>query len=316
MPGFVRRAVLGGLAGTAAGIAGLGLGTRASAEAVKWSSGTEPARTPAPPDATDCHHHVYDGRFPIAPSATLKPGDATVADYRALQKRIGTSRHVVVQPSTYGTDNRLLVEALGQFGPEARGVAVVDTNVTDAELKALHAAGVRGIRFNLVQSGATTVDMIEPLSKRVEPLGWHVQIHMLGDGIVQIKDLLARLPSQIVFDHLGRIPEPAGANHPAFAVIRGLLDKGRTWMKLSGAYIDTKAGPPGYADTSALARAFAAANPERVVWGSDWPHPTEPGTKPDDAVLFDLLAQWVPDQTARTRVLVRNPAELYGFGRM
>ena len=139
-----------------------------------------------------------------------------------------------MQPSTYGTDNRLLVEALGQFGSEARGIAVVDTNVSDAELKALNAAGVKGIRFNLVQSGATTAEMIEPLSRRVEPLGWHVQIHMLGDGIVAIKDLLNRLPTPIVFDHLGRIPEPAGAQHPAFAVIRGLLDKGRTWVKLSG----------------------------------------------------------------------------------
>ena len=310
MSGLDRRTVVVGLAAAAAGFSGAGL----AAEAVKWSSGTEPARLPAPPNAADCHHHVYDKRFPLAPSATLTPGDATVTDYRALQKRIGTARHVVVQPSTYGTDNRLLVEALGQFGPEARGVAVVDTGVTDAELKALHAAGVRGIRFNLVQSGATTVEMIEPLSRRIEPMGWHVQIHMLGDQIVGIKDMLNRLPSPIVFDHLGRIPEPAGSGHPAFAVIRGLLDRGRTWVKLSGAYIDTKVGPPGYADTTELARAFAAANPDRMVWGSDWPHPTEPGTKPDDAILFDLLGRWVPDGAARERILVRNPAELYGFG--
>ncbi len=315
MSGMIRRAVIGGLAAGAVAAGYPRTGASAEGGTVKWSSGTEPARTAAPENATDCHHHVYDGRFPLAPSATLTPGDATVADYRGLQRRIGTSRHVVVQPSTYGTDNRLLVEALGQFGPEARGVAVVDTAVSDAELQALHGAGVRGIRFNLVQSGATTVEMIEPLSKRVAPLGWHVQIHMLGDQIVGIGDLLNRLPSQIVFDHLGRIPEPAGVKHPAFAVIRGLLDGGKAWVKLSGAYIDTKVGPPGYADTTALAGAFAAANPERMVWGSDWPHPTEPGTKPDDAILFDLLSRWVPDDAARTRILVSNAEALYGFGR-
>lgn len=310
---MIRRAVIGGFAATAGAAALPSVALAAVAGAVKWSTGTEPARTPAPPNATDCHHHVYGKRFPLAAGAPLTPGDATIADYRDLQRRIGTTRHVVVQPSTYGTDNRLLVEALGQFGSEARGIAVVDTNVSDAELKALNAAGVKGIRFNLVQSGAATVEMIEPLSRRIEPLGWHVQIHMLGDGIVAIKSLLNRLPTPIVLDHLGRIPEPAGAQHPAFAVIRGLLDKGRTWVKLSGAYIDTKVGPPGYTDTSALARAFASANPERMVWGSDWPHPTELGVKPDDAVLFDLLTKWVPDEATRTRVLVANPAELYGF---
>jgi D-galactarolactone isomerase len=190
-------------------------------------------------------------------------------------------------------------------------VAVVDTSITDDALKQLADQGVRGIRFNLVQAGATTVEMLEPLAKRVEPLGWHVQIHMKGDQIVAIEDLLNRLPAPIVFDHLGRIPQPAGTQHPAYRVILGLLDKGRAWVKLSGAYQDSKLGPP-YADATALAKAYAAAAPERLVWGSDWPHPTET-TKPDDALLFDLLAEWVPDATTRERILVRNPEILYGF---
>src|SRR5205807_8102109 len=160
--------------------------------------------------ACDCHHHIYDGKYPIAPSATLKPGDAKVADYRALQKRTGTTRDVVVQPSTYGTDNSCTLDAMAQLGPASRGVAVVDTSVTDAELKRLNGLGIRGIRFNLVQAGATTVDMLEPLSTRVNDLGWHVQIHMLGDRIATIEDVLLRLPSPIVFDHLGRlVPQPA-----------------------------------------------------------------------------------------------------------
>src|SRR6266567_3122343 len=142
-----------------------------------------------------------------------------------------------------GTDNGVTLDAMAKIGATARGVAVVNSSVTDAELKRLADLGVRGIRFNLVQAGATTVEMLEPLSTRVNALGWHVQIHMLADQIVKIEDLLYKLASPIVFDHLGRIPQPAGTDHPAFGVIRKLIDKGLTWVKLSGAYQDTKVGP-------------------------------------------------------------------------
>ena len=215
---------------------------------VPWSSGTEPPKLKAPPNACDCHMHIYDSRFPVAPNAKLRPADATTDDYRLFQKRIGTTRNVVVTPSTYGTDNSCTLDAMAKLGASARGVAVVDAGVSDAELKRLNEAGIRGIRFNLVQSGATTIDMLEPLSKRVNELGWHVQIHMLGDRIVEVEDLLRRLPSPIVLDHLARIPEPAGVDHPAFAFVLKLIDNGRTWVKLSGAYQDTKTGPPAYGD--------------------------------------------------------------------
>jgi D-galactarolactone isomerase len=307
-----RRAVLVATSGVAAG---LGLAARgAGAQAVPWSSGSEKPRTKAPPNATDCHHHVYDARFPVDPKATLRPGDASVADYRKLQARIGTSRNVIVQPSTYGVDNRLLVEALGQFGPSARGVAVVNTDVTDAELKQLHAAGVRGIRFNLAQAGATTVEMVDPLAKRIAPMGWHIQVNAPAATILAAKDVWARQPCQIVFDHLAHVPHPDGVAHPVFAMVRGLLGDGKAWVKLSGAYADTKVGPPTYADSSAVAKAYVAAAPERLVWGSDWPHPSERDTKPDDAILFDLLADWAPDAGLRSRILVDNPARLYQFG--
>jgi predicted TIM-barrel fold metal-dependent hydrolase len=308
---IARRSFVKGAGLLAMAAAGLGV-RQASAQSVPHSSGTEAPALKAPDDATDCHMHIYDHRFPVAPNAVLRPADALVFDYRLLQKRLGTSRNVVVTPSTYGTDNSCTLDALSQIGASARGVAVVDTSVTDGELKRLADAGIRGIRFNLVQAGATTLDMLEPLSKRVNELGWHVQIHMLGDQIVKAEDVFFRLPSQIVFDHLGRIPQPAGTDHPAFAVVRKLIDKGRTWVKLSGAYQDTKVGPPSYADTSKVAQAYAKAAPERMIWGSDWPHPTEK-TKPDDAVLFDLLGDWVPDAATRQRVLVDNPAALYGF---
>jgi len=229
-----------------------------------------------------------------------------------LQKRIGTTRNVVVTPSTYGTDNRITLDAIGQLGAAARGVAVVDTSVADAELKRMNDLGIRGIRFNLVQAGATTVEMVEPLSKRVNDLGWHIQIHMKGEQITAIENLLLRLPAPIVFDHLGRLTQPNALDHPGFKTISKLIDKGNTWVKLSGAYADSKVGPPSYSDTVPIARAYVKAAPERMVWASDWPHPTEK-QKPDDAVLFDLLAEWVPDAPTRTAILVQNPQKLYGF---
>ena len=245
----------------------------ASAQSVKWSAGIEAPRLKAPANATDCHHHIYDRKYPVDPKATLRPADASVDDYRGLQRRIGTTRHVVVQPSTYGTDNRCHLDALAAFGSTARMVAVVTDGVSTEELKRLHALGVRGIRFNLAQAGATTPEMIEPLSKRINALGWHIQINAPAARLMEIMPILERVPSPVVFDHLAHIPQPDGVNHPLFAKVRALLDKGHAWVKLSGAYADSKVGPPTYADSSAVARAYATAAPERCVWGSDWPHP-------------------------------------------
>ena len=287
----------------------------AAAQGVKWSTGTEAPKLKAPANATDCHHHIYNAKYPVDPKATLRPADALVDDYRTLQKRIGTTRNVLVQPSTYGTDNRGHLDALAQFGPTARMVAVVNDQVSTEELKRMHALGVRGIRFNLAQAGATTPEMMEPLSKRINDLGWHIQINAPAAKIMEIMPILEeKVASPIVFDHLAHIPQPEGVNHPLFAKVRGLMDKGRTWMKLSGAYADTKIGAPTYSDSSAVARAYAKAYPERCVWGSDWPHPSEHSKQlPDDAVLFDLLSDWVPDEKVRHRVLVENPAVLYDF---
>jgi D-galactarolactone isomerase len=291
------------------------LGMRgASAQQVPYSSGTDAPKLKPPANACDCHMHIYDARYPTAPSATLKPPDALVADYKLLQKRIGTTRNVVVTPSTYGTDNRVTLDAMAQIGATARGVAVVDTSVADAELKRMNDLGIRGIRFNLVQAGATTVEMIEPLSKRVNDLGWHIQIHMKGEQIAGIEDLLLRVPSPIVFDHLGRLAQPNALDNPGFKTISKLIDKGKTWVKLSGAYQDSKVGAPTYSDTVPVARAYIKAAPQRVVWASDWPHPTEK-EKPNDAVLFDLLAEWAPDAASRAAILVDNPATLYGFSK-
>jgi predicted TIM-barrel fold metal-dependent hydrolase len=312
---IARRGVLNG---AALALLSATVGGRESrAQAVPNSSGAEAPMLKAPAHACDCHMHIYDAeRFPPSrPGSRLQTG-AAVPEYRLHQQRIGTTRTVVVTPAVYVTDNRVTLDAISQLGDNARGVAVVHPTVTDAELKALAAGGIRGIRFTQFDpaTAVTTLDMIAPLSKRVNDLGWHVQIHMRADQIVAAADLWPRLPSGIVFDHLGRLPHPAGIDHPAFAIIRGLVDKGRTWVKLSGAYLDTKVGAPSYADATKVAQAFVNAAPERLVWGSDWPHPTEASAhKPNDAVLFDLLAEWVPDEQTRHRILVENPAALYGF---
>jgi len=308
-----RRALLKTMSAAAAVGAIAARPQRTAAQQVKWSTGTEAPKLRAPANAADCHHHIYDAKYPVDPRSTLRPGDASVEDYRALQRRIGTSRNVIVQPSTYGTDNSCTLDALVAFGPTARAVAVVDTSVSDTELNRMNGLGVRGIRFNLAQAGATTPEMIEPLSKRANDLGWHIQINAPAAKIMEIKDILNRVPSPIVFDHLAHIPEPEGTAHPLFGVVLALIDKGTTWVKLSGAYADTKVGPPSYSDSSAVARAYVQKAPERLVWGSDWPHPGERDKKPDDAILFDLLLDWAPDERVRNRILVQNPEVLYGF---
>jgi len=283
------------------------------AAAVPNSSGTVPPRLAAPAGACDAHIHVLDARFPTTDGAAVLP-QATAADYALLQNRIGTTRVVIVQPKAYGTDNTCTLDAIARLGDGARGIAVVHPTVTDAELRRLDAGGVRGLRFSVwnPRDTVTTVEMIEPLAKRVAELGWHLQLHMSADQFVEHAAMIEKLAAPIVIDHVGRLPPQTGVAHPAFAVIRRLLDRGNVWMKLSGAYLNTVSGPPAYADASAIARAFAQAAPERMVWGSDWPHVTE-RQKPDDAVLFDLLADWVTGEADRRRVLVDNPATLYGF---
>lgn len=259
--------------------------------------------------------HIYDRRFPAVAGARLLPPDALVADYRQLQAKLGLERTVVVTPSTYGTDNACLLEALEQFGADARGVAVVDASVSDDELQRLHAAGVRGIRFNQTISDITPIETLEPLAARIQALGWHVQVLLKPDDIPLLETRLRRLPVPVVFDHLGRLPQ-SGVNHPAFKSILRLLDGGKAWVKLSGAYLCGPRIGDDYPDAGPLARAYLAAAPERMLWGSNWPHPTASAglhDLPDDAVLLDLLARWTSDSRLLERVLVDNPALLYDF---
>jgi len=273
-----------------------------------------PART-LPPLACDSHMHVFDPRFAPSPHWTRTPPDAPVAAYRQLQQRLGTQRAVVVTPSTYGTGNACTLDALDQLGDGARGVAVVAQDVGDAELDRLAARRVRGLRVNFVtpQSwGETTPQMLATLARKAARLGWHVQVFMHPEQIVALESVLAALPVPLVIDHLGRMAPAEGPSAEACGVLRRLLDGGNTWVKLSGAYMRSAA--PGYADTLPLAQALVRAAPERLVWGSDWPHTTEALGTVNDAGLVDLLRAWAGSDAVMDRILVDNPARLYGFG--
>jgi len=312
--GFIKSASIATLA---AGTSAMDLRSSA-AQQVANSTGTERPKLRAPANAADCHMHIYDpAHFPMPPSKRPAPSNAAVPQYRLLQKRIGTTRVVVVQPRNYALENDVTLDAIVQLG-NARGVAVIHPTVSDAQLKRLNDGGIRGIRFTLGDpaTAVVKVDMIEPLAKRIAPLGWHIQLNMEGEQIVEQSALLGRLPTQLVFDHLGNPTLPGGVDHPSHAIVRGLVDKGRAWVKLSGAYANSKVGPPAYPEATRTAQAFVKSAPERLVWGSDWPHPGKPDNdKPDDALLFDLLSEWAPDERTRNRILVTNPELLYGFSK-
>ena len=179
-------------------------------------------------------------------------------------------------------------------------------------MKALDEGLIRGIRFNLAVGAFLTPEMIAPLARKVADLGWHVQVNMAPDLLLSLADTLTNLPTPVVFDHLARIPQPAGTSHPAYAVVRRLLDKGHGWIKLSGPYLSSVDGSPDYRDAGTVAAAFIKAAPERMLWGSDWPHPTKT-EKPDDAALLDLVAQWAPDAETQRRIFALNPEKLFRF---
>jgi predicted TIM-barrel fold metal-dependent hydrolase len=291
--------------------------THTTADApVPHSAGGARPELALPRDACDSHMHIFDPRFAPSPHWPRVPPRAEVDAYRLLQRRLGTTRAVVVNPSTYGTDNRCTLDALAQLGGAARGVAVVGQTVSDAELDHLAAHRVCGLRVNFVtpQSwGTTTAELLSTLAHRIARLGWHIQVFMHPEQLVTLAPLLARLPVPLVIDHVARLDPAEGTGGEAFTAVRRLLDGGNTWIKLSGVYMRSREGAPNYADSLALGRALVRAAPERLVWGSDWPHTTEPPGSVDDADLANVLMAWCGSEAMRDRILVSNPALLYGF---
>ena len=280
------------------------------------SAGVNAPVLPMPLKACDCHLHIYDARFAQSVDAASLQDLATVNEYRLLQKRLGTERAVIVTPRSYGVDNDVTLDAIAQLGLDrARGVAVLRSDVSDTTLKALDAGGIRGVRFSLYtpKHAAASFEMVEPLAARIANLGWHLQLHWTADQIVEHEAMLKRLPTPIVLDHMTRLPQPLGLNHPAVKIVDHLLAQGRTWIKLSGAYLDSQVGEAGdFLDIDAVARHWITTAPNRLVWGSDWPHPTEM-IKPNDANMLDMLARWTTERSVIEQILVTNPSELYGF---
>lgn len=269
-------------------------------------------RLQAPPGACDTHMHFYNRAFPAAPTALITPDDAWIDDYRRLQAHLGLQRVVVVQPTTYGLDNSSQIEAMQAFGDDARGVFVVDAGTSEAELDRLTRLGGRGARFHMLPGGAVPWDILEAVAARVHGFGWHIQLQLNGRELPEHAAMLRRLPGTLVIDHVGRFTPPVTPDHEAFHVLLGLLETGRCWVKLSAPYESFGERPPDYADIAVEARALVAAAPERMLWASNWPHPSR-DWRPDESELLDLLLDWVDDEATRRRILVDNPAALYGF---
>ena len=268
-------------------------------------------KTPA--GACDTHMHFYDGsRFETAATAAFTPPDASAEDYRKLQARLGLERVVIVQPSTYGRDNRCQLEMAEKFGDAARLVVVVDDNTDDEELERLTKAGARGARFFMLAGAAVPWDILESVAHKVHEHGWHIQLQMNGRDFAERHEQLARLPGTLVVDHVGRFMDPVSLDHPAFKALIHLIEGGRCWVKLSAPYESSLDGPPRWGDLDESARALVGEAPERMLWASNWPHPNHHG-KYDEADLLDLLLFWADDEATRNRILVDNPAELYGF---
>lgn len=275
---------------------------------------TTESRSPtlkAPPGTCDTHMHIFEARYPARPEVA-KPPVATVLEYNALRERLGITRTVVVQPNAYGADNRCTLAAMQALGASARGIAVVNPDVTDAELERLTEAGIRAIRFMLLPGGPLSWDVFDELTARVHAFGWNVNLQIDGRTFAEREAQLRRVRGDLVVDHIGKFLEPVQTDHPGFRTVLKLLENGRTWVKLSAPYEVSKTGAPRYADVGTLAKALVKAAPDRMLWASNWPHPGARPT-PDDADLLDLLLDWAPDERTRHKILVDNPARLYGF---
>jgi predicted TIM-barrel fold metal-dependent hydrolase len=272
-----------------------------------------------PRGACDCHAHVFGPiqRYPYYPRRIYTPPDAPPAAYWQMLGALGVERAVLVQPSVYGTDNRAMLDAMAGETRRMRGVAVVEDSITDAELARMHELGVRGIRFNIVdvkpeEKGRLPIATVRRMAERVKPLGWHVQFLVHVDEFPDLDRTFAGFPVDIVIDHFGYMSTAKGVEHPGFRALLRLMGAGRCWVKFTGAYRISREEMP-YRDVVPYAHALVAAAPERIVWGTDWPHPKHEKAMPNDGEFCDRLLEWIPDERARRLALVQNPVRLYGF---
>jgi 2-pyrone-4,6-dicarboxylate lactonase len=265
-----------------------------------------------PAGAWDTHIHAIGaaGRFPLAAERSYTPAPAPIEAYVRLMDEVGIARAVLVQPSIYGTDNGAMVDALTRYPDRFRGVAVVRGDVPDATLDTLHAAGVRGVRANLLNRGGISLADATALAPRLAARGWHLQLQ-IDVSAFDAFAMLERLPVQIVIDHFGYMPVGKGADEPGFRWLLGQVASGRCFVKLSAAYRLAAWRRDGYGAITALARPLVAANPNRLLWGSDWPHTDLQRDMPNDGDLLNLLGEWLPAAELRRTVLADNPQSLY-----
>jgi predicted TIM-barrel fold metal-dependent hydrolase len=320
---FTRRGIL--LAAIAAGVTMPNQNAHAKA-----SQPATPVNFDVPPGVCDCHTHIHadPAKFPFFAGRVYTPELASPEEMSALHKALHVERVVIVTPSVYGTDNSATLFGMKARGATARGVAVIDEKTSEADLDAMSQAGIRGIRLNLATGGVNDPSVGRPrfqaALERVKNRNWHVQLFTSLSMISAIKDLVAAAPVPVVFDHFGGALAELGVDQPGFSDLLALVKSGNAYVKISGAYRASKLAPD-YPDAAPLARALIAANAERIVWGTDWPHPnsvTPPGNKPtdltplfqiDDGRLLNQLPAWAPDAAIRKTILVDNPARLYGF---
>ncbi|HWC22313.1 MAG TPA: amidohydrolase family protein [Flexivirga sp.] len=261
----------------------------------------------------DCHIHFYDHRCSLTDGNPFD--DRGPADYEPTRQRLGVRRVVVVQPSYHGNDNRPTVNAISRIGPSARGVAVIDPLLDLHALRALKAAGIAGIRlYTRAQSPSAhaLAEEIQELAEIASRVGWHLDINLPPQALLAAASSLRDLPVQLVFDHLAKVPQPTGKRSKEFRLIKELLVAGKAWVKVSGPYLSSQRGAPGFDDVGDTVRELAAAAPDRMVWGSDWPHPTI-ASPPDDEHSFNLVSSWLPNDKVRAMVFSDNAARLYGF---
>jgi len=320
---FTRRDML--LASIAAGV--IAPNRNALATAAQPST---PVNFDLPAGACDCHTHIHGdpAKFPFFSGRVYTPEPASPEEMAALHKALHIERVVIVTPSVYGTDNSATLFGIKARGAAARGVAVIDDKTPEADLDAMAQAGVRGIRLNLATGGTNDPNVgrarLQAGIERVKARGWHVQLYTSLAMITALKDAFAASPVPIVFDHFGGAQAALGVEQPGFSDLLDLVKSGKAYVKISGAYRASKLGPD-FPDAAPLARALIAANSDRIIWGTDWPHPdsvTPPGRKAtevtplfqiDDGRLLNQLPVWAPDAAMRQKILVDNPVRLYGF---
>jgi predicted TIM-barrel fold metal-dependent hydrolase len=293
----------------------------------KASQPATPVNFAVPPNACDCHTHIYGdpSKFPLSPARVYTPEIALPEEMSALHRALHIPRVVIVTPSVYGTDNSATLYGMKARGANARGVAVIDDQTPESDLDSMAAAGVRGIRINSATGGTNDPALVgqrfRAAADRLKRRNWHIQIYTNLAVISAIKNLVRTSPVPVVFDHFGGAQAALGLTQPGFPGLVELVRSGKAYVKISGAYRASTLGPD-YADVAPFAKALIAANPDRILWGSDWPHPSTaprratevtPFLQIDDGRLLNQLAIWAPDAATRKKILVDNPARLYGF---